>query len=100
MTTARIQASPAQIVNRSGTITLGNTAQQLMAQNTGRTGFWFQSHSANDLWISEVGTAAAAQPSLRIATNSLYESPLTGCPTSAISIFGATTGHAFSCREF
>lgn len=71
-----------------------------MAANQARSGFWVQNSSAGDLWISDVGTAGATQPSFQLVAGALYESPMTGCPTGAISIFGATTGQAFSSREW
>lgn len=94
------KAAPAHTVDRSGTITAGLTAQTLMPLNAGRSGFWLQNQSIGDLWISEVGTAAATQPSLKVAAGALYESPMTGCPIKAISIYGATTAQAFACREW
>ena len=96
----QIIASEAKIKNRSGTVTSGSTAQALMATNKGRGGYWIQNLSAGDLYISDVGTAAATQPSMRIAAGGLYESSITGCPTNEISIFGATTGQVFSAREW
>lgn len=95
-----VKAAHARPINQSGTITLGGTAQVLMAANSERSGFWIQNVSAGDLWINEIGTAAATQPSMKIAAGGLYESPMTGCPKTAISIFGATTAQAFSAREF
>ena len=86
--------------DRSGTVTAGGTAQVLAAANGNRTGFWVQNNSAGDLWISSVGDAAAAPPSLRITAGSLYESPMHGAPVAAISVFGAATGQAFSAREW
>ena len=86
--------------SRSGTITLGGTAQTLMAANTSRRGFWLQNQSSGDLWISSVGTAAATQPSLWIPAGSYYEAPAHGVPTAAISIYGATTAQAFAAREW
>lgn len=95
-----VKAAVARTRDKSGTITLGGTAQELMASNPERSGFWLQNVSAGDLWISDIGTAAATQPSLKVAAGAIYESPMTGCPTGAISIFGATTGQAFSAREW
>jgi hypothetical protein len=86
--------------DRSGTITTGGTAQTLMAANTGRRGFSVQNLSSGDLWISDVGTAAASQPSMKILPDQVYESALTGVPRGAISIYGATTGQAFMAREW
>lgn len=86
--------------DRSGTVTSGGTAQVLMAANPGRRGFWFQNVSAGDLWINEIGTAAAAKPSFKVPAGSLYENPPNGVPAGAISVFGATTAQAFSAREW
>lgn len=95
-----VKAAVARTRDKSGTVTLGGTAQVLMAYNAERSGFWVQNVSAGDLWISDIGTAAASQPSMKLAAGGLYESPMTGCPTGAISIFGATTSQAFSSREW
>lgn len=86
--------------NRSSTVTSGGAAQVLMAANTARKGFLLQNLSTGDLWISSLGTAAASQPSLLIPAGAYYEAPASGVPTQAISIFGATTGQAFSAREW
>lgn len=96
----QIQSAIAKPKDRSGTITEGTTAQELMPSNTGRGGFWVQNLSEDNLWLSEIGTAAASQPSLLVPPGSLYETPVTGCTLSAISIYGATTGQAFSAREW
>jgi len=98
--TTQIIAAEAKIKDQSGTVTSGATAQVLMPANKGRGGYWIQNLSVGDLYISDVGTAAATQPSMRIAAGVLYESSITGCPTNAISIFGATTGQVFSVREW
>lgn len=95
-----IGTNPVTYTNRSGTITTGGTAQVLMAANTSRKGFFIQNISTGDLWISDLGTAAASQPSVHLPASSYYEPPLNGVPTAAISIFGATTGQAFSAREW
>lgn len=86
--------------DRSGTITLGATAQTLMIRNDSRQGLYIQNNSAGPLWISSVGTAAATQPSLLLQSGDYYESPANGVPATAISIFGATTGQTFTAREW
>jgi hypothetical protein len=86
----------AQLGNVSGTITSGGAAQTLSAANANRRGAYILNLSSGDLWVSDVGTAAATQPSVRIPAGSLYEFPY--APAAAISIFGATTGQAFSAR--
>lgn len=85
--------------NRSGTLANGS-AQTLMAANASRQGFWVQNlHATDALWISDVGTAVAGQPSLKIAAGALYESPPHAVPTGAISVIG-TSGAEFSAREW
>ena len=86
--------------SRSGTITTGGTAQTLMASNTARKGYRVMNLSTADLWINDEGaTAIAGQPSFKIISGALYESPAFGASTAAISIFGATTAQAFQASE-
>lgn len=95
-----VAVAPAAYVDRSGTITAGGTAQQLMPANSARRGFFLQNNSTADLWINPNAAAVASQPSLKVPAGALYESPFGGAPAGAISIIGATTGQAFSAREF
>ena len=93
--------SSASMADRSGTITLGGTAQSLMAANPSRKGYLIQNNSAGTLWFNELGaTAVQAAPSISIAAGALYQSPSPGASALAISIIGATTGQAFSAREW
>jgi hypothetical protein len=85
-------------VNKSGTITTGGTAQVLAPANIERRGLWVQNVSDTDMWINEQGNAAATQPSMKLVPGALYEFPVS--VGSAISIFCATTGKAFSAREW
>lgn len=82
--------------NRGGTIVVGGTAQQLAAANSARRFLRGQNLSTADLWINEVGgTAKADQPSYRIPAGSTFSVNT----AQAISIWGATTGQAFSATE-
>lgn len=95
-----IKGNPVQATDRSSTITSGGTAQVLMAANANRGGFAFQNLSSSDLYINDVGTAAATGSSLKIPAGALYETPIHWTPTGAISVFGATTSQAFAAREW
>ena len=86
--------------NRSGTITAGGTAQELLASSTTRYGLSLLNLSAGDIWLSFFGPAAASAPAIRIAAGALYETPPTCYPRAAVSIFGATTGQAFTAFEW
>ncbi len=80
------------------TITLGGTAQPLLASNVNRKYVYLQNLSTADLWYRFTGTAAAVQPSRKLMANQIVE--MSGeVSQQAISIFGATTGQAFSCQE-
>ena len=84
--------------DKSGTITTGATAQNVCAANVKRKGFWFQNVSDTDMWLSEIGTAVATQPAVKVAAGQFFEFPVT--PVGAISVICATTGKAFSAREW
>jgi hypothetical protein len=91
--------TPASI---SGTVTTGGVAQQLAGAFATRKGCAIQNQSAADLWISDVGTAAATQPSIKVPAGAQYlcGGGGGGAPGGALSIFGATTGQAFAGREW
>ena len=84
--------------DRSGTITTGGTAQSLMSSNSSRTGYTIWNTSTGTLYFSPTGTASAA--SAPIPPGALYECPNTAVPTTAISIYGATTGQSFVSWEY
>jgi hypothetical protein len=86
------------IADRSGTVTTGATAQQVAGANSFRRGFFLQNTSVGDLWVSEVGIATAASPSFRIPAGEAFSFPAT--PSAAVSVYGATTGQAFTAREW
>lgn len=88
------------LTDRSGTVTTGGTAQQIMSSNSSRKGFSVQNVSTGDLWIRETGTAAAGQPSLKLTAGTYFETPAGYGSTGAVSIYGATTGQAFTAREW
>lgn len=84
----------------SGTITLGGTAQVLVAANANRTGFMVQNNSAGLLWISEITTAIEDQPSIQIPVGETYICPEGACGVAALSIVGPTTAQTFTAREW
>jgi len=88
--------------NISGTITTGGSAQTISPFNPSRRGCSVQNVSSGDLWISDIGTAAASQPSIKIAAGAQYQCASPGglATNGALSLFGATTGQAFAGREW
>lgn len=104
---ARVGANQGSLTNRSGTITNGNTAQQLAAANTSRRYLIVQNQSIGPLYIDFGATAVVGQPSVTLAactlandgTGGVYEFPPTFVSTQSVSIIGATTGQAFTAKE-
>ena len=92
--------SAISLTNISGTVTTGGVAQNAAAANSSRTGWFIRNNSAGSLWVNTLATAVASQPSLEIKPGELYETPLNGAGTGAISIYGATTGQAWTGREW
>jgi hypothetical protein len=86
--------------DRSGAIAQAGVAQTLMGENPRRVGMWIQNNSVGDLWINELGDAAPTPPSIWLAPGMLYEWHNEGVPSTAISIYGAALGQAWSAREW
>lgn len=100
-----VTISPIQTdaTSRSGTITAGGTAQQLMAANASRKGWLVQNQSTGDLYVRSRGNggttdATADQNSLKIPAGAMYVADY--ITANALSIIGATTTQAFFAREW
>jgi hypothetical protein len=89
------------LTDRSGTITAGGTAQAAVSANTSRNYLFVRNpiDATEALWVSLVGTAAAASPSVRLDAGDSFEYAGSFIPTNALSVFAATTGHAFTIWE-
>jgi hypothetical protein len=86
--------------DKSGTITAGGTAQNAFATGNATHGFYFQNISTVAMYIRDDGTAASAgSGSILVPANGgYYESPPLSTPTSALSVFCATTASAYTCK--
>lgn len=84
--------------DRSGTVTVGGTSQQVMAANATRSYLLVQNVSTADLWVNFGGSAVTNQPSLKLAPGASFEmtDPVN---TALVSVIGATTGQAFAAKE-
>lgn len=90
------------LIDGSGTITAGGTAQDVFDENKGRQYLLIQNVSDEDLWINFGIDAVASQPSIKIVANGSAEWSEAGTgvvPTALMSIIGATTGKAFTAKE-
>ena len=94
-----VQSANATPTNRSGSITTGGAAQVAMAALSTRKGYFFQNVSSEVMWGSWVGTAAPSTAgSFLISPNGIIRNT-TPCETTALSIYGATTGKVFTAWE-
>jgi hypothetical protein len=91
-------AQQTTLQDRSGTITLGGTAQVLMPVSPNRRGCLVQNNSVGDLWVNDVGTAAIGGSSIKVPAGAQYA--CVGVTGAALSVFGATTAQAFAAREW
>ena len=93
---AGVNGSP---TDRSSTITTGGAAQVAMAALSTRKGYFFQNISSESMWGSFTGTAAPSTVgSFEIVPNGIIRSTQV-CETTALSIYGATTGQKYTAWE-
>ena len=94
-----VQNANAAPTNRSGSITTGGAAQVAMEALSTRKAYFFQNISSEIMWGSFTGTAAPnAAGSFPIQPNGIIRSTQV-CETTALSIYGATTGKVFTAWE-
>lgn len=91
------------VTDRSGTITLGGTSQQLVAANASRKRLLLQNDysETTDLWINFGATAASTGgDSIELVPGGTYDTGGGPCWRGAIQIIGSNTGHKFACKEY
>ncbi len=94
-----VQNANAAPTDRSSTITTGGAAQVAMAALATRKAYFFQNISSESMWGSFTGTAAPSTVgSFEIVPNGIIRSTQV-CETTALSIYGATTGQKYTAWE-
>ena len=88
-------------IDGSSTITTGGTAQQVFAGRPGRTYLFCQNPIAatEPLLVNAPGVAGAANGSYELAAGGTLTFSNGFVPQGAVSVFAATTGHRFVCKE-
>lgn len=94
-----LSPSTGSFTNRSGTIALGGTRQQVMAANSSRKYLFFQNVSDTDMWINFGVNAVADQPSIYIAPGADYVLESSFVSTQAVDVMCATTGKSYTAKE-
>lgn len=95
-----IRPSQGTLTDRSGTITAGGTAQQVMAANSSRKYLLIQNGSDTAMWFNFTTTAVQDSPSFFLAANGgSFVMEGSYVSTEAISIICATTGKKWTAKE-
>jgi hypothetical protein len=94
-----VQNPNAAPIDRSSSITTGGAAQVAMAALSTRKAYFLQNVSSEIMWGSFTGTAAPnAAGSFPIQPNGIIRSTQV-CETTALSIYGETTGKVYTAWE-
>jgi hypothetical protein len=86
------------LTDRSGSITLGGTAQQIAAANASRTYFFFENTSDEEMRLRWDGGTASSTRGMRVPPYGNRETG-TVAPSHAVSVYAATTGKTFEANE-
>lgn len=89
-------------IDRSGTITLANTAQTLMPANASRHGWSLQNKSTANMWFNDLGGTAdpASNSSTYLPPGAYYESESGGASIASVSIIGDANAAQFVAKEW
>jgi len=91
--------NPKTYTDASSTITLGGTAQAILAVNSMRTGISFMNISDADMYLNNTATATSGAGSFLIKANGgTYVTDHGAKDSQEISILCATTGKSFTCK--
>lgn len=85
--------------DRSGTINIGATSQQLAPANPNRRFLFVQNLSAGDLWINFGAPATQGQPSIKLRPEAAWCMELNVVSTDQVTIIGAAAGQAYAAKE-
>ncbi len=93
-------ATRLKLVDRSGTITSGGSAQEIMAVNQdGREYLYVQNNSDTTMWVNFGIVAVASQPSIRLLAGESFEMSSGYVSGESVSVIGAVTGKTFTAKE-
>ncbi len=87
------------LIDRSGTLTAGGTAQLLAAANPTRVYLFIQNVSSANLWINFTSAAVQSQPSILLLPYGSFVMEANFVSTEAVYIVGATTSQAWVAKE-
>lgn len=98
VTTGGNAPTSAALVDHSGTIAVGGTSQTLSAAKS-RHYFFVQNLSTTNLYINFTSAASAGSGSILLLPNASFVQEGSLVSSELITIFGATTGQAFTAKD-
>lgn len=88
------------LIDKSGALAAGNTAEDAAAANTTRKYLFIQNIDATeDLWFNLGVTAVADKPSMRLGPGDTFVMEASFVSTGKVSVIAATTGHKWVAKE-
>lgn len=96
-----VQSPSGALTDRSGTLTAGGVAQNAMPANATRRYLLLRNplSATEPLWYDLTATAVAASPSIRLDAGDSFVMESGFVSNQALSVFAATTGHAWTAKE-
>ena len=91
---------PGLVTDKSGTLTLANTAQTIAVANATRRYLYIQNMSTIDsLWVNLGVVAVQSQPSFELFPGAAFVMENNFISSQFVSIIGPTTGQPWSAKE-
>ena len=93
------QPSNGSLTDRSGTIAVGSTSQQLMAANASRKYLLIRNTSSAQLWINFTADAVQAQPSIPLESGESLVMEAGFISIEKVTIIGPSGAETFTAKE-
>lgn len=91
--------NPVYLIDGSGTIATGGSAQTIFTMNPSRKYLFIQNNSAASLWVNFTTTATQSQPSMQLTAGASLAFQNGYVTTEAVSIIGASSGQAYTAKQ-
>lgn len=95
-----LSPSASSLTDKSGTITLGGTSQDLADVNVLRKYLFVQNvDTTQDLWINFTSAATVDKPSMKLGPGDSFVMEGSFVSSEKVTIIAATTAHKFTAKE-
>lgn len=98
-TTTSVSPMSGAFTDKSGTMSVGGTSQQVAASNSSRKYIFVENISTHNCYINFGVAAVTTQPSLLLLPNSSFVMEGSAITTQSVNINCSTTGDAYTAKE-